>query len=63
MLGRRRHTDAQAALTQQADDLKCAARAKKWGMDDSAKKWKASADAAFGDFARITKEEHDRKKK
>ncbi|MFF3751280.1 hypothetical protein ACFYYH_12575 [Streptomyces sp. NPDC002018] len=57
----RRHTDAQAALRQQGDDLKCRDRAKKWGMADSAKKWQASADAAMDEFARITQEEHDRR--
>ncbi|MDT0434090.1 MULTISPECIES: hypothetical protein [Streptomyces] len=62
MFRRRENTDAGQALRQQENDLECAARARKWGMEENAEKWESSAGAAFDDFLRITKKRDDRRR-
>lgn len=53
----RRFRSAQEALSVQENDLKCAKRAREWGMTESAKRWQQNADAAFDAFLEITEEE------
>ncbi|AZQ72704.1 hypothetical protein EKH77_17075 [Streptomyces luteoverticillatus] len=53
----RRFKNSDEALTVQENDLKCRDRARKWGMEESAKKWQASADHAQEEWIRLTEEE------
>ncbi|MEV0445364.1 hypothetical protein AB0I84_38730 [Streptomyces spectabilis] len=50
----RRFNSAEQALAVQENDLKCAERARKWGMTDSAEHWQQNADQAWDQFLEIT---------